>query len=43
MISKLTTVIKQLTSDVDNDAFAAAPRPHDPADYERPVLDGSGP
>jgi hypothetical protein len=26
----------------DNDAFAAAPRPHDPADYERPELDGTG-
>ncbi len=42
-MSKLATVVKQLTSSVDNDAFAAAPRPHDPADYRRPELDGSGP
>lgn len=37
------TVIKQLFSKVDNDGFAAAARPHDPADYERPELDGTGP
>ncbi len=43
MKSKLGIVVKQLTSSVDNDAFAAAARPHDPADYERPDLDGSGP
>jgi len=30
-------------SRVDNDGFAAAARPHDPVDYERPDLDGSGP
>ena len=43
MAPKLVTVISQLVSRPDNDAFAAAPRPHDPADYERPELDGSGP
>ena len=42
-MAKFATVIKQLTSRVDNDGFAAAPRPHDPADYARPELDGSGP
>jgi hypothetical protein len=36
------TVLKQLASSIDNEAFAAAPRPHDPLDYERPELDGSG-
>lgn len=43
MTSKLTTVVKQLTSKADNEGFAAAARPHDPADYVRPELDGSGP
>ncbi len=43
MISSLATVVKRLAAGVDNDAFAAAPRPHDRADYERPELDGSGP
>ena len=43
MAPKLVTVLSQLVSRPDNDAFAAAPRPHDPADYERPELDGSGP
>lgn len=28
---------------VDNERLAAYARPHDPADYERPELDGSGP
>lgn len=28
---------------VDNDKLAAHARPHDPADYHRPQLDGSGP
>ena len=36
------TVVRLLGSGVDNDRFAAAARPHDPADYERPRLDGSG-
>ena len=40
---KLATVIKRLLGPVDNDEFAAAARPHDPVDYERPELDGSGP
>jgi len=43
MISKLKIVFTQLASGVDNDAFAAAARPHDPVDYARPQLDGSGP
>lgn len=43
MTFKLTAVIKRLTSKVDNEEFATAPRPHDPVDYERPELDGSGP
>ena len=43
MVSKLTIVLKQLVGPVDNDAFAAAPRPQDPLDYELPELDGSGP
>ena len=41
-MSKLKIVFKQLASGVDNDAFAAAARPHDPVDYELPQLDGSG-
>ena len=36
-------LIKTLTAGVDNDRFATAARPYDPADYERPELDGSGP
>jgi len=43
MASRLKAVLKQLTGPVDNDGFAAAPRPHDPADYALPELDGSGP
>ena len=43
MSSKITTVIRQLASRPDTDAFAAAPRPPDPVDYQRPELDGSGP
>jgi len=43
MNSRLKAVVKQLASSVDNEGFAAAPRPHDPADYVRPELDGSGP
>jgi hypothetical protein len=35
-------VIKRFASGVDNDRFAAAARPTDAADYERPELDGSG-
>ncbi len=43
MGSRRTSIVKRLLSSVDNDGFAAAPRPHDPVDYERPELDGSGP
>ena len=43
MAPKLATVIKSLRANIDNKGFAAAPRPHDPVDYERPELDGSGP
>lgn len=43
MAARLATVVKQVISRPDKDAFAAAPRPHDPADYERPELDGAGP
>ncbi len=43
MNSRLKAVVKQLAGSVDNEVFAAAPRPHDPADYVRPDLDGSGP
>jgi len=42
MTSRLATVIRTLVARPNNEAFAAAPRPHDPADYERPELDGSG-
>ena len=40
---KLITVIKQLFARPDNELFATSARPHDPADYARPELDGSGP
>jgi hypothetical protein len=40
-------VVRQLSGMLRNGeqrrAMAAAPRPHDPADYARPDLDGSGP
>jgi len=42
MTSRFATVIRTLVARPNNEAFAAAPRPHDPADYERPELDGSG-
>jgi hypothetical protein len=38
----IRTVIKNFTGGVDNERIAAAARPYDPADYERPELDGSG-
>ena len=38
----IIAIIRQLTSGVDNDQLAAYARPHDPADYEIPELDGSG-
>ncbi|NDH18803.1 MAG: hypothetical protein EBY51_05440 [Actinobacteria bacterium] len=42
-MAKLMTVIKQFAAKPNNALFAAAARPHDPADYSRPALDGSGP
>ncbi len=39
----LRAALRQFTTGIDNERFAAAPRPPDPADYERPALDGSGP
>lgn len=42
-MARLATVIKQLATRPDTGEFAAAARPHDPADYERPELDGTGP
>ncbi len=42
-MAKLMTVIKQFAAKPNNALFAAAARPHDPADYARPALDGSGP
>lgn len=39
----LTTVLRAFATSVDNERFATAARPHDPADYERPELDGTGP
>ncbi len=43
MKPKVGIVLKQLATKPDNEEFAAAPRPHDPVDYQRPELDGSGP
>lgn len=42
-VRALLQVIRQFASGVDNERFAAAARPSDPADYELPVLDGTGP
>jgi len=36
-------LVRQFLAGPDNDRLAAYARPHDPADYERPELDGSGP
>ncbi|MGI9604104.1 MAG: hypothetical protein ACR2QE_19640 [Acidimicrobiales bacterium] len=36
------TALGSFARGVDNDGFAAAARPHDPIDYQRPELDGSG-
>jgi len=41
-MAKLTTVLKNVLSKPDTAAFAAACRPTDAEDYERPELDGSG-
>ena len=38
----IIAIIRQLTGGVDNDQLAAYARPHDPADYVIPELDGSG-
>ena len=40
---KIITVIKQLFARPDNELFVMSARPHDPSDYARPELDGSGP
>lgn len=39
----LRQATRMLRNGEERRAMAAAPRPHDPADYVRPVLDGSGP
>ena len=36
-------LFRQFVKGPDNDELVAYARPHDPADYERPDLDGSGP
>ena len=41
-LKSLKTAVAQLSSEVDNERFAAAARPHDPLDYARPDLDGTG-
>ena len=38
----ILTILRNLASRPDNDEMAAAARPHDPDDYARPELDGSG-
>ncbi len=45
-MSFITSAIRQflfLLGGGQNEAYAAAARPHDPADYERPELNGAGP
>ena len=39
----IIAILRRLGGGVDNDQLAAYARPHDPADYEVPELDGSGP
>ncbi|MDH3707887.1 MAG: hypothetical protein OES57_17615, partial [Acidimicrobiia bacterium] len=41
-LSTLQTVFRSFFGRVDTERFTAAPRPHDPLDYERPQLDGTG-
>ena len=41
--SFLGSVLRGVVSRADNEVMASAARPHDPADHERPELDGSGP
>ena len=44
MIPKfVAAVVRRFATPVDNERLAAAARPHDPADYARPDLDGRGP
>jgi hypothetical protein len=43
LMFKALRQVKALVGVGHNNRFAAAARPHDPRDYERPVLDGSGP
>lgn len=39
----IMAMLRQVAGGVDNDELAGYARPHDPADYEIPDLDGSGP
>ena len=39
----MKAALRQFLGRVDNEQLAAYARPHDPADYELPELDGSGP
>ncbi len=36
------SILRSFVQGVDNNRFASAARPHDPDDYERPKLDGTG-
>gem|GEM_PF-142556 len=38
----IKSVLTSLVRGFDNEAFLAGARPHDPVDYQRPTLDGSG-
>ncbi len=39
----IIAILRQMFGPVDNDELAGHARPHDPADYQLPDLDGSGP
>lgn len=41
-VKLIRSALRSFLMAVDNDRFAAAARPHDPLDYYRPELDGSG-
>ena len=43
MLKQAIATVRQLVKGPDTDELAAYARPHDPVDYERPELDGSGP
>ncbi len=43
LIPRMFQQFRQLLSGAPNGVLAAAARPHDPLDYTRPELDGSGP